>query len=377
MIPIHLFYFIYGKGAVNLDLSRESGKLAPAIHWGKKGMGANFATSYDSHENPLGVSSSRDLATEILGLVMRHRRIPLEREGCAHHRCAACVAQHLDRILAVIERKEPVVFVLPAFPGKSPNPAKVLGPRPDMAERQSLAFLNALCRRIEKVYPPGARIVLCSDGRVFNDVVGIPESDLTMYQQDLGAMIAALKADCLSTFNLDHVFSGCSFDEMRSHLMTSFGEPIERVQEEVRADDNARRLYCGITRFLLEDALRPNMTISKTALQKQCRRRAYEVIQRSRAWDQLLAKFFPGAVRLSIHPQVCGSRKIGIHLMETQDEWLTAWHSVAVEAQGRFRLMKREHVERLGGELVFLEGRPSHYVVAPEDANDPEDTQWR
>lgn len=316
-----------------------------------------------SYENPLTTSSSGALATEILDLVMRHRRVPLG-DACTHHKCSACIAPHIDRLIAAIERNVPVRFVLPAFPGKSPNPIKVLGPRPDMAERQSLAFLNALCRRIEEIYPPGAGIVLCSDGRVFNDVVGISESDITTYQQDLVAIIRELNSNNLVTFNLDNIFGDCNFDEMRSQLMTGFGEPLEVVQADVRAGGDAQRMYCGITRFLLEDAIRPNLTISKTALQKQCRRRAYEVIQRSRAWDRLLAKHFPDAVRLSIHPQVCGGRKIGIHLMETQDEWLTAWHSVAVEVQGRFRLMKREDALKLGAELVFQEGRPSHYLVA-------------
>lgn len=331
-------------------------------------MRADFTSTFELHQPSLA-ASQRELAIEILGLVMQHRRVPMEDDACAHHQCEACGAQHLKRILTSISRNQPVVFVLPAFPGKSPNPGKVLGTRPDMAERQSLAFLNQLCRRVEKIYAPGARIVLCSDGRVFNDVVGIEDQDITTYQKDLNAMITELGATHLETFNLDNVFSTSTFDEMRNLLMTGFGEPIASVQEEVRAGGEANRMYCGITRFLVEDALRPNMTISKTALQKQCRARAYEVIQRSRAWDVLLANYFPTAVRLSIHPQVCGSRKIGIHLMDTKDAWLTAWHSVAVEVQGQFRLMKREQVEKLGAELVYLEGRPSHFVLAtlPEE----------
>jgi L-tyrosine isonitrile synthase len=327
-------------------------------------MHIDAAINYETHENP----SFRGLATDILGLVMQYRRIPLDREPCADHGCTACAVPHIDRVVNAIVRNEPVVFVLPAFPGKSPNPAKVLGSRPDMAERQSLEFLNNLCRRIEKIYAPGARIVLCSDGRVFNDVVGIAEDDITMYQQDLVALIAEVGAGNLTTFNLDDVFEGDGFDEMRSRLMARHGESLETVQATVRAGGDALGLYRGITRFLFEDALRPGLTVSKTALQKECRRRAYEVIRRSRAWDGLLAGIFPGAVRLSIHPQGCGSRKIGIHLMETQDEWLTAWHSVAVEVNGRFRLMKRQHVEGLDAELVFRNGRPSHYVMAaPEE----------
>jgi len=316
-------------------------------------MYADAATRFDS---------DADLAVSILSLVLRYRRRASGDGTCAPG-CESCHAQHLDRLIAAISRDEPVTFVLPAFPGKSPNPAKVLGPRPDMAERQSLAFLDSLCRRIERLYIPGARIILCSDGRVFNDVVGIEENDISTYQRDLDSIIGELGADRLSTFNLDDVFDGCDFNEMRNHLMTGFGEPLEKVQAEVRAGGDAQRLYLGITRFLFEDGLRPEMTTSRTALQKQCRVRAYEVIQRSRAWDGLLAGNFPNAVRLSIHPQVCGSRKIGIHLMEAEDEWLTAWHSVAVEVDGRFRLMKRKHVEASGAELVFRDGRPSHYVL--------------
>jgi pyoverdine/dityrosine biosynthesis protein Dit1 len=312
------------------------------------------------------VAPAQTLAEEILAIVMRYRRVAAETEPCAGAYCAHCLAPHLGRIEAAIARDEPVTFVLPAFPGKSPNPGKVLGPRPDMAERQSLIFLNSLCRRIQALYAPGAHIVLCSDGRVFNDAVGIPDSDITRYQLDLDALITELGAEHLSTFNLDDVLDGRSgddFDAMRARLMAEHAEPIEVLQAAVRAGGEPLRLYCGITRFLLEDAKRPGSTVSNTALQKDCRRRAYEVIQRSKAWDGLIAKRFPRAVRLSIHPQSCGSRKIGVHLLDTSDQWLTPWHGVAVEVEGRFRLMKRSHAERLGAELVSRDGRPSHYVA--------------
>ncbi|HSI04801.1 MAG: L-tyrosine/L-tryptophan isonitrile synthase family protein [Myxococcota bacterium] len=307
--------------------------------------------------------SARAVALEILGLVLPHRRIAAESEPCELGLCEKCAGPHLSRVIASVELGEPVVFVLPAFPGKSPNPSKVLSARADMAERQSLAFLNELCRRVQAVYAPGARMVLCSDGRVFSDVVGIDESDITTYQRDLSALIADLGATALSTFNLDDVFTDCSFDAMRARLMASHGQPLEALQAAVREGGEPKRMYCGITRFLFEDGLRPDMTMSKTALQKDCRRRAYEVVQRSKAWDGLLATCFPDAVRLSIHPQVCGSRKLGIHLMETMDGWLTPWHGVAVEVDGSFVLRKRREVEEAGATLVFANGRPSHYVM--------------
>ncbi|MBY0370344.1 isocyanide synthase family protein [bacterium] len=308
-------------------------------------------------------TSHSHLTTEVLDLVLQYRRSPAETESCANSRCEECASQHADRIAHAIEQREPIIFVLPAFPGKSPNPAKVLGPHADMAERQSLAFLDSLCQRIGRIYAPGAKIVLCSDGRVFNDVVGITEENITLYQQDLLTILEELESDALIPFNLDNAFAGSSYGQMRARLMEGYSEALETIQASVRAGGDAHRLYCGLTRFLLEDATRPGMALSRTALQKECRRRAYEVIQRSQAWDRLLAEYFPRAVRLSIHPQVCGSRKIGIHLMDTQDAWLTAWHSVAVEIDGRFRLMKRAEAESLGAALIYQEGRPSHYKL--------------
>ncbi|MBN3817308.1 L-tyrosine/L-tryptophan isonitrile synthase family protein [Paraburkholderia sp. Se-20369] len=299
---------------------------------------------------------------EILGLVMKHRRVAA-RSPCEGSPCTTCLQPHLDRVMKAIERDEPVVFVLPSFPAKSPNPGKVLGPTPDMAERQSLAFLNDLCNRIGAVYPPGARIILCSDGRVFSDAVGMNESDVTAYQRGISALIEDLGASALSTFNLDDVFPGSGFDAMRARLMASHGQPLAELQAAVRAGGEAERMYCGITRFLVEDATRPDMDISKTALQKECRERAYQVVLRSKAWDGLLATIFPDAVRLSIHPQSCGSRKIGIHMMETADGWLTPWHGVAALVNGRFRLLKRREAEAAGAALVFQNGRPSHYVL--------------
>lgn len=232
-----------------------------------------------------------------------------------------------------------------------------------MAECQSFMFLNGLGRSIGALYAQGARIIVCSDGRVFSDVVGIDERAIGIYQQDLLDLIEELGAETLTTFNLDDVFPGLSFDEMRGNLMETYGQPLEALQAAVRAGGEPQNLYCGITRFLLEDATRPDMTMSRTALQKDCRRRAYAVIQRSKAWDALLGERFPDAVRLSIHPQGCGSRKLGIHLMKTADGWLTPWHGVAIEVSSGFQLVKRSQAEALGAELVFEDGRPSHYVL--------------
>jgi L-tyrosine isonitrile synthase len=172
-------------------------------------------------------------------------------------------------------------------------------------------------------------------------------------------LIQDINATSLDLFNLDDEYPDLKPDEMRDLLLERYGEPLGALRREVRENSETRALYLGITRFLLEDAGDTDRSCSRSALQRQCRQRAYGIIQRSRAWGALVAQRYPRAIRLSIHPQACGSEKLGIHLLETADNWLTPWHGVAVQVGKRFVLMKRHEAEWKGARLVFRKGRPT------------------
>lgn len=311
------------------------------------------------------------IAKNILIDVMQFRRITDSHEACDLTTCERCHHPHLSKIVSAVSKNQPVTFVLPAFPGKSPNLAKVLGPLPDMAERCALEFLQSLCDRIQHYYAPGAQIAVCSDGRVFSDIVGMRDEDVTRYQDEISKMIAMLGLSSIFTFNLEELYSHLTFDDMRVQLMHEFGESLDVLKMSIsrgketnaNVDDlESHRLYLGITRFLFEDALRPDQLESRTRLQKEARIRAYAVIQRSQAWGNLVEAHFGNSVRLSIHPQSCGSKKLGIRLIEP-DNWQTPWHGVAVYVDGRYILLKRSQAEALGARLVTRFGRPSHYVL--------------
>jgi hypothetical protein len=155
----------------------------------------------------------------ILAEVMRYRRVSGPKTSCSISPCPKCMEPHLSKVTSAVALGLPVTFVLPAFPGKSPNPAKVLGPLPDMAERRALEFLQRLCDRIAQFYSPGARIILCADGRIFSDVVGMRDEDVTAYQDELEKLISELGLTSISTFILDELYEGLNFDQMRSLLM--------------------------------------------------------------------------------------------------------------------------------------------------------------
>ncbi|MFD9893375.1 L-tyrosine/L-tryptophan isonitrile synthase family protein [Amycolatopsis sp. NPDC059027] len=267
----------------------------------------------------------------------------------------------LTQLAAFVRTGEPILFTLPGFPCKSPNPDKVLGPLPDEGERLSLRFLDELCATIEAVYPPGARMLICSDGHIFGDHIGVADGTIDAYGTALCAMIHDERRACLETFDLGDVLGETGYDEKRRRVHEEFAPTVDDLRAQVHHDENMTRLYRGITRFLVEDTV--GHTGTKSALQRECRRRAYGVIQRSNAWSSLIAARFPRSVRLSIHPQPPGAAKFGIRLLDVDDQWTTPWHScVLLRADGTPTLLPH-HRARALGTLAYRDGRPSHYVA--------------
>ncbi|GAU70173.1 pyoverdine biosynthesis protein PvdE [Streptomyces sp. NBRC 110611] len=306
---------------------------------------------------PAPAAGHRAVCAAVLATLLPYRRALDTADGDTPDAFPA----QLRQLAAPVAAGEPIVFTLPGFPCKSPNPAKVLGRLPDEGERLALRFLDALCARIAAVHPPGARVVICSDGHVFSDLIGVPDRDIDAYADALRALIRAEGLTRLDVFDLREVYGdGLSHDEKRALVDARYAPDLASLRSLTRSDGPTRKLYQGITRFLFEDTA--SFTGTRSALQRDCRRRAYGVMRRSSAWGELVAVHHPGAFRLSIHPQPLGSAKFGIRLLDTPDVWLTPWHSCVVEhADGRRELRHRADAERLG-RLVLREGRPSHFT---------------
>jgi pyoverdine/dityrosine biosynthesis protein Dit1 len=309
-------------------------------------------------------SSSDLLATEILRIVFRHRRLRQTGGGCVADPCPTCLAPHLGRVKRFVLAGEPVHFVLPAFPVKSPSRRKTIGPLPDLAEELALSFLQSVCDEVAALHGPGARITICSDGRVFSDIVGVTDEAVTRYGAEIASIVAALGAGSLDFFSLEDLFEDPDFEAMRAQLVERYAEPLAAIRERTRTEDAHRAMFCGVLRFLLEDRMGQGTAKTRSRLQKECKADAYRMIQRSNAWSRLVADSFPDAVRLSIHPQELHAEKIGIRLGETPDAWLTPWHSAVLKSQESLRLVHREEAEALGARLVYRCGHPSHYELA-------------
>ncbi|MGR2679617.1 L-tyrosine/L-tryptophan isonitrile synthase family protein [Chromobacterium haemolyticum] len=314
--------------------------------------------------HPFGVSAA-DLARQILGLVFKLRRIHPE-DLAATEDLDAEMAPHLPKIQDAVTRHQPLQMILPAFPGKSPNRNKTLGAMPDLAERHAMDNLHQLCRDIQSIYPPGAQVAICSDGYCFSDVVYIPDAEVAAYMDELIRYARQRHGDSFRFYDLkDHFSYIGDLDSQREELLILYSDSIEQIKRQCQDEPAMRAMYQGITRFLFEDAqgMERFAGHSKTSLQKMARANAYRVIQRSNAWSRLLERAFPDSLRLSIHPQFRVSSKIGVRLVDSVDAWLTPWHAAAIKHEHGVMLKKRSDIDENQSALVFVDGRPSHFIA--------------
>jgi pyoverdine/dityrosine biosynthesis protein Dit1 len=275
----------------------------------------------------------------------------------------------LKNIKKLIAQNKPLIFILPAFPAKSSNRNKTEGPLPDLGEVIALANLNKLCSKIEDIYTPGAQVLICSDGRVFNDLVFVTENDLLAYDKKIREIIIEFQFSHLSTYNLDAYVEELGDSQLKrttlnlqNLLLEKYGPTLESIKNQVKICEETKKLFNGIHRFIKEDLTFVNNRISKNQLNLQAKEVAYQVIQRSRAWDQLLEKKFPETLRLSIHPYPITHRKFGIKLLESENRWATPWHNIVLKHGNNYQLTKRIEALRKGANLKFR-GDYSFYEI--------------
>lgn len=307
------------------------------------------------------LQTSHEIAEQIIRLIFNRRRLLKVEETVDF---ADQIAPHLGKIIHYIEQGLPIEMILPAFPAKSPNRNKTLGHLPDYGEFLAMTRLVELCKEIEAVYAPGAKVIICSDGRVFADLIYVSDDHISEYRDAIREFAENNLDDHISFYNLENVYSKIDdYTSLREELMISHGEPLSTLRRRIKDQREASTMYKGVTKFMFEDysGIDAFADLSRTAVQRKARLAAYRVIQRSNAWGRLLQQQFPDSLRLSIHPQYLVSEKIGISMLTDNDVWTTPWHSVVVKDHGKISLLPRSEAEKLDCVLVYSDGRPSHF----------------
>ncbi|KAF4455336.1 Pyoverdine dityrosine biosynthesis [Fusarium albosuccineum] len=245
-----------------------------------------------------------------------------------------------------------IPMVLPAFPAKSINVVeKVLGPSPDLGEELALDRLNDLCSRIQKVYAPGAMVLIATDGACYNDLTGVTNDNLWEYGVALRRMVADKGYRCI---DFERFIS--LLEPSRRELMDRYVDPNFDATACIKNDPDYKMTYDGYAKFLKKDlafgAVRNSMTSGKK-FKAKVHETAKAMIARGVAFAELIREKCPDHVRLSIHPST-GLTKISMPLIPQPNSFsMTPWHcAVAVNVKGHF---KTAHVAALrdSHELIY------------------------
>ena len=301
----------------------------------------------------------------IFKIIANNRKISAPDANCTGPDCETCFQLHEASIAYFVGQNQPIHFILPAFPAKSPNQNKVLGTLPDLGEEIALTTLENLCQEIKSIYPPGATITICTDGRIFSELVEVTDERVTAYVAEIKTIITNQNLRHLRIVNLEDLMAGDSFSQMREQVLATYAEPLEQLRANLKQSTEFRHLFDGMHRFISEDRKALYPALSATRVKEESKTLALRVIQHSNAWTRFLLYVFPNAIRLSIHPYSSHSRKIGIQLTKAANNWITPWHGVIVLDKDGYVLMKKEAAEALGARLVAQHNRPYYYTLIP------------
>ncbi|KAI0839218.1 Pyoverdine/dityrosine biosynthesis protein-domain-containing protein [Hypoxylon sp. FL0890] len=307
----------------------------------------NFAVSYSEVE-PTPTSNLESATEEIVSLFDTYLRY----QSADDKWIDSGRAYFTERVRHFTSQGRKIEFCLPAFPCKSSNTNKVTGKDPDRGELLALERLHRFVEAIEKIYEPGAKLWIISDGHVFSDCIGVDDNDVDEYGEKLIKMNRLVglrrgnldrvgfkslvdlfelkryksKIDQLFQLNVapieHHVYTKTTVEAeiCRRILMAGCQSQRSALRARIESQDAAiLALYRGFSRFMLEDLeLHPfTRSLSRSKQKKLSAKVAFEMIMRNQAYSNLVELLFPNHIRLSIHAHNNAGPKFGIQLFDS------------------------------------------------------------
>ncbi len=245
----------------------------------------------------------------------------------------------IQQIMHFVEHNTPISMLLVGFPFKSPNHEnKTIGNLPDMAERKSLEYLQAMLDEITAVYDPGAQITIFCDGISFAQYFMVPPHNVVRYEQALQRLAADLPNITLYTsasFMKDYNFS-------RVNEINQLIDSYPPSDEEFKKSDHplsevARKRFTAEFDY---DAGRKKLETETldSILAK--------VSAREARLRNFLTEKFPTSkyLRLTVHFSKDVNKKFGIKLSPTSD--ITPYHGTAViNNDGSWNIQSKKDVD--------------------------------
>lgn len=254
----------------------------------------------------------------------------------------------LAKIQGYVDAQVPIPFILVGFPFKSANQEKkVLGALPDMAERRSMEYLNALGIEIEKVYKPGAVITIICDGMPFGEYVGNSLETVMAYETTLQRLVQDLPSiKLITSVDLQRDISLKSAEELNQYI-DQYEPSNEQYNKRLETDAKLQDSYQTMLGRL---AIEFDSVVGRTYLSSKGANALEKVTFGLLAREMRLRSFIEDhftpsqSIRLTAHYSRDVSQKFGMKLSPTSN--ITPYHGVLVdELDGRWSIRFRKDIE--------------------------------
>ena len=265
----------------------------------------------------------------------------------------------VNQLLQPMHVNSPIEVVMMGYPMKSPNNRdKVLGTLPDLAEEVSFQNFAKFSEEIKKVYSPGVKISIVSDGYVFNDILKVSDGVVQEYNE----MSYDMRGQApIEWYTLKDFYKESNLSSMRDKVTSQFGITEEVLQQRILMDPDVNYLYRGMIKFLSLD-LAINNYPSNSQLHKQAKLIAKEMMFRNESYSALVRSEFKHHIRLSMHPSVNNGTKFSFRLIPGEKAWTSPWHcALLVDGTGEFETIHRMDAEKAGYTLEYKDGRPYYF----------------
>lgn len=263
-----------------------------------------------------------------------------------------------DRIDGFVNKNETIQFAMLGFPFKSTNTRdKVLGDLPDLGEELTVKNFQTFNQTIKRIYGPGVKIRIVSDGYVFNDLLGVKDDVVHRYTADSSYMDNDGTMDMV---DLGRFYGNGNMSSKRERLMQHFGYTWEKMEQEILFNPDVNFLYRGMLKFMSEELAWHDFP-SKSQREKAAKKLVREMMLRNEAYNLLVRKELSDHIRLSMHPSVNNGYKYSFKLIPGEHTNHSAWHSVVVMHNGQAITMHKKDAIAAGYQLVYKDGNPYNF----------------
>lgn len=259
------------------------------------------------------------------------------------------VEEYLRSTLSSVEDK--VVFTLPSFPFKVPNPLKVAHRNLDAGELLCLKRLHFIDTIVEEILDIPALFPVISDGKIYSDICEIDPSEYEKFSEDARDSIAkmGLTKELLYVDMLDDVI-GDRIDQYND-LLTKVKLDLEKWWNENKFTSRVQYLIANMSANINTNAedysfarcLSADNYVSckekyDSFLKLKAEQKAFTFMSKLvtlRLMDAVLLRY-PGCIRTTVHPK---SGQFGIHLVNSRTHTFP-WQGTTLRKDGnKFRVV--------------------------------------